>query len=281
MELQRARYTVSSRTIDEAHRPRIVRRPSVALAPRALPELGARRRRHHRPKLGLVLGAALAGWATILPVSTPHWPLLIASLAVPAPALPSSGSGSSANSVVVPVPGAVSAAASDLDPGVAATASGGSPPLTSGAPAAIAAAAEMPAPGTSPPSTAEFDPATEPSKPHLEDRERPRAEAPARSRRSPTLAVARAAARSSPGHRQILVQLSSYADQARARQAAERLHRSLQKVLKGAPIRTEEGHVHGKPVWRVVAGPVPNREHGKQLCDALRRAGQSCVIMVL
>jgi hypothetical protein len=277
--LQRARYTVSSRTIDEAHRPRIVRRPAVALVPRALPELGARRRRHHRPKLGLVLGAALAGWATILPVSTPHWPLLIASLAVPAPQ--SAGGALSADSVVVPVPAAASAAAADPDPGIAATASGGSPSPTSGAPVAITAAADMPAPGTSLPSAAGFDAATEPAKPLLDDRERPRTEAFVRSQRSPSSAVARAAPRASLRHHEIVVQLSSYADQLRARQAAERLHRSLQKMLKGAPIRTEEAHVHGKPVWRVVAGPVPNREHGKKLCDALRHAGQSCVIMVL
>jgi SPOR domain len=78
-----------------------------------------------------------------------------------------------------------------------------------------------------------------------------------------------------------VVQLSSYADRARARQAAERLHRSFEKILKGAPMRTEEAKVHGKPVWRVVAGPVRNREHGRKLCDALRHAGQSCVIMAL
>jgi hypothetical protein len=279
--LQRARYTVSSRTIDEAHRPRIVRRLPVALAPRALPELGARRRRHHRPKLGLVLGAALAGWATIFPVSTPHWPLLIASLSAPVPAPQSAGGAPSADSVVVPVPAAASAAAADPDPGVGATASGGSPSPTPGAPVAITAAADMPAPGTSLPSAAGFGAATEPAKPLLDNRERPRKEAFARSQRSPSSAVARAAPRASPRHHEIVVQLSSYADQLRARQAAERLHRSLQKMLKGAPIRTEEAHVHGKPVWRVVAGPVPNREHGKKLCDALRHAGQSCVIMVL
>ena len=274
--MQRARYTVSSRTIDEAHRPRIVRRPAVALVPRALPELGARRRRHHRPKLGLVLGAALAGWATIFPVSTPHWPLLIASLSAPVPAPQSAGGAPSADSVVVPVPAAASAAAADPDPGVAATASGGSPSPTAGAPVAITAAADMPAPGTALPSAA-----TEPAKPLLDSRERPPKEAFARSQRSPSSAVARAAPRASPRHHEIVVQLSSYADQLRARQAAEKLHRSLHKMLKGAPIRTEEAHVHGKPVWRVVAGPVPNREHGKKLCDALRHAGQSCVIVAL
>jgi hypothetical protein len=277
--LQRARYIVSSRTIDEAHRPRIVRRSPLALAPRALPELGTRRRPRHRPKLGLVLGAALAGWATILPVSTPHWPLLIATLAAPVPAPQSAGGAPSADSIVVPVPMAAPAAAAD--PGVAATASGGSPSPTLGAPVAITAAADMPAPGTPLPSAAGFEAATEPAKPLLDDRERPRTEAFARSQRSPSSAVARAAPRASPRHHEIVVQLSSYADQLRARQAAERLHRSLQKMLKGAPIRTEEAHVHGKPVWRVVAGPVPNREHGKKLCDALRHAGQSCVIMVL
>jgi SPOR domain len=224
-----------------------------------------------------VLGAALAGWATILPVSTPHWPQLIASSAAPQ----SSGGAPPADSVVVPVPTAASAAAPDLDPSVAATASAGSPPPTLGAPAALTTAAEMTAPGTSPPSAAGFEAATEPPKPLLDERERPRAEAPARSQRNPSLAVARAAPRVLPRHHQIVVQLSSYANQARARQAADKLHRSLQKMLQGSPIRTEEARVHGKPVWRVVAGPVPDREHGKKLCDALRRAGQSCVIMAL
>lgn len=275
--MQRAHYTVSSRTIDEAHRPRIVRRPPVALAARALPEPGTRRRRHHRPRLGLVLGAALAGWATILPVSTPHWPQLIASSAAPQ----SSGGAPPADSVVVPVPMAASAAAPDPDPGVAATAGGSSSSRTLGAPVAITAAAETPASGTSPSSAAGFEAVTAPPKPLLDEPERPRAEAPARSQRNPSSAVTRAAPRVSPRHHEIVVQLSSYGDQARARQAAEKLHRSLQKMLRGSPIRTEEARVHGKPVWRVVAGPVPDREHGKKLCDALRHAGQSCVIMAL
>jgi hypothetical protein len=273
--LQRARYTVTSRTIDEAHRPRIVRRPAAAPAYRALPPLGTRRRRPHRPKLGLVLGAALAGWATILPVSTPDWPVLIASLAGPLPA-------PSADSVVVPVPEAASAATSDLDPAIAATASAGSPSRTLGAPVAITAAADMPAPGTSLPSAAGFEAATEPAKPLLDGRPRPRAEAPPdRSRQSPSLAVARTSHPVSARPHQIVVQLSSYADQARARQAAETLHRSLHRILQGAAVRTEEAKVHGRSVWRVVAGPVSNREHGRKLCDALRHAGQSCVIIAL
>ena len=279
--MQRARYTVSSRTIDEAHRPRIVRRPVAAPAHRALPPPNRRRRRPHRPKLGLVLGAALAGWATILPVSTPHWPLLIPSWSAPVPVPQSADGAPSADSVVVPVPAAASAAAADPDPGVAATASGGSPSPTPGAPAAITAAANMPVPGTSLPSAAGFDATTEPAKPLLDDRERPRTEAVARSQRSPSSAVARAASRAPPRHHEIVVQLSSYADQARARQAAETLHRSLHRILQGAAVRTEEAKVHGRPVWRVVAGPVSNREHGRKLCDALRHAGQSCVIVAL
>jgi hypothetical protein len=279
--LQRARYTVSSRTIDEAHRPRIVRRATVAPALRAPPAPVIGRRRHRRPKFGLVLGAALAGWATILPVSTPHWPLLIASLSAPVPAPQSAGGALSADSVVVPVPAAASAAAVDPDPGVAATASGGSPSPTPGAPVAITAAADMPAPGTSLPAAAGFAAATEPAKPLLDDRERPRAEAPARSQRSPSSVVARATRRVSGRPHQIVVQLSSYADEARSRQAAETLHRSLHKILQGAAVRTEEAKVHGKPVWRVVAGPVRDREHGRKLCDALRHAGQSCVIIAL
>jgi hypothetical protein len=280
--LQRARYTVTSRTIDEAHRPRIVRRPVAAPAHRALPPPNRRRRRPHRPKLGLVLGAALAGWATILPVSIPDWPVLIASLAAPVPAPLSSGGAPSANSVVVPVPGPASAGASDLDAAIAATASAGSPSRTLGAPVAITAAAEMPAPGPSLPPAAGLEAATEPPKPLIDDRVRPRAEAPpARSQRSPSLAVARDTRAVSARAHQIVVQLSSYADRARARQAAETLHRSLHTILQGAAVRTEEAKVHGKPVWRVVAGPVANREHGRKLCDALRHAGQSCVIIAL
>jgi SPOR domain len=252
----------------------------VALAPRTLSEIGTRCRRHHRPKLGLILGAALAGWATIVPVSTPHWPLLIASLAVPVPQ--SAGGAPSADSVVVPVPMAAPAAAADPDPGVAATTSGGSPSPTPRARVAITTAAEMPAPGPSLPSAAGLEVATEPPKPLLDDRVRPRAEAPpARSQRSPSFAVARATRRGSERPHQIVVQLSSYADEARARHAAETLHRSLHKILKGAAVRTEAGEVHGRRIWRVVAGPIADRERGKRLCDAVRHAGQSCLVTLL
>jgi cell division septation protein DedD len=94
-------------------------------------------------------------------------------------------------------------------------------------------------------------------------------------------AVARAAPRESAWHRHIVLQLSSYADQARARQAAEKLHRSLLKILRGSPVRAEQAEVHGRRVWRVVAGPVATRERGKQLCDAVHHAGQSCMVMLL
>jgi hypothetical protein len=271
--LQRARYTVSSRTIDEAHRPRIVRRPAAAPALRAPPAPVISRRRHRRPKLGLVLGVALAGWATVLPVSTPQWPLLIASASAPvsAPLFSDSTPPADARSVVVPVPAATSAAAPDQTPGPVTTADGAVPSHALDAPVAMTAAAEMPATGTSLlPAAGLLDPA------------HPRAEPrPARSQPAPSSAVARTTRRVSERPHQIVVQLSSYGDQARARQAAERLHRSFEKILKGAPMRTEEATVHGKPVWRVVAGPVRNREHGRKLCDALRHAGQSCVIMAL
>jgi hypothetical protein len=282
--LQRARYTVTSRTIDEAHRPRIVRRAAVAPALRAQPAPVIGRRRHRRPKLGLVLGAALAGWATVLPVSTPHWPELIASSVAPESAPLSSGSAPLADSVTVPVPTVASAATPDETPGSAATASGGTPSRALDAPVAMTAAAEMPATGTSLPPVAglEAATATEPPKPLLQDRARPRAEAPpVRSRRRASSAVARAAPLESPRHRHIVLQLSSYADQARARQAAETLHRSLQKILRGAAVRTEEAEVHGRRLWRVVAGPVADRERGMRLCDAVHHAGQSCVVMLL
>jgi cell division septation protein DedD len=220
-----------------------------------------------------VLGAALAGWATILPVGTPHWPVLVASPSTPASAPLSSGNAPSGDSVIVPVPAAASAA--EQTPDAAATASGGTPSQALEAPVAMTAAAEMPA-------TTGLESATQPPKPLLDDRERPRAEAaPARSRQSASPAVARAAAHAPPQRRHIVLQLSSYVDQARARQAAEKLHRSLQKILQGAVLRTEEAEVHGRRVWRVVAGPVADRERGKRLCDALHHAGQSCVVVLL
>jgi SPOR domain len=271
--LQRARYTVTSRTIDEAHRPRIVRPAARARALRPPPAPIVSRRRHRRPKLGLVLGAALAGWAIILPVSTPQWPSLIASASAPASAPLFSGGTplADARSVVVPVPATTSAAAPDQTPTPVATADGAAPSHALGAPVAMTAAAEMAATGTFLPSAA-----------GLLVREHPRAEPrPARSQPAPSSAVAHTTRHVSERPHQIVVQLSSYADQARARQAAERLHRSFEKILNGAPMRTEEAEVHGKPVWRVVAGPVRNREHGRKLCDALRHAGQSCVIMAL
>ena len=279
--MQRARYSVSSRTIDEAHRPRIVRRAAAAPAPRAPRVPVISRRRHRRPKLGLVLGAALAGWATILPVSTPHWPAPIVSTAAPASTPLSAGTAPPADSVIVPVPAAASAAA-EQTPDLAATASDATPSRALAAPVAMPAAADLPAARPTLPVAAGLEAATEPPKPLLEDGARPRAQAPpARSPRNPSPAVAHAARRVSPRPHQIVVQLSSYSDQARARQAAEALHRSLHKLLKGAAVRTEAATVRGKPVWRVVAGPVGNREHGRKLCDALRHAGQSCVIIAL
>jgi hypothetical protein len=205
-----------------------------------------------------VLGAALAGWATILPISMPHWPVLVASSAAPEPASLPSASAPLAESVEVPVP--------------------------ADAPVAVTAAAEMPATGTSLPPAAGIEAAiaTEPSKPVLDDRARPRTQTPpARSRRSASSVVARAAPAESTRHRPVVLQLSSYADQARARQAAETLHRSLQKILKGAAVRTEEAEVHGRRLWRVVAGPVADRDRGRRLCDAVHHAGQSCVVMLL
>jgi SPOR domain len=280
--LQQARYTVTSRTIDEAHRPRIVRRVARAPALRPPPTPIVSRRRHRRPKLGLVLGAALAGWATVLPVSTPHWPVLVASSSVPVSAPISSDSAPLADSVVVPAPPAASAASPAQTPGFPATASGGAPSPPLDAPAAMTATADMPATGTSLPVAAGLEAAPESPKPLLDDRERPRAEAPlAQARRSASSGVAHADPSESPRHRHIVLQLSSYADQSRARQAAETLHRSLQKILKGAAVRTEVAEVHGRHVWRVVAGPVVDRERGKRLCEAVHHAGQSCVVMLL
>jgi hypothetical protein len=69
------------------------------------------------------------------------------------------------------------------------------------------------------------------------------------------------------------VQLSSYSDQARVQYAALRLHRSLGDVLQGARVGTEKAEVHGKPLWRLVAGPVAARERGKWLCETVRYAG--------
>lgn len=229
-----------------------------------------------------MLGAALAGWAIVLPVGTPHWPVLVASLSATVSAPVAFDGAPPADSVTVPVPATASAAAPDQTPDFPETASGATPSPALDAPVALTAAAEMPATGASLPVAAGLEAATEPPKPLLDDRARPRAQAPpARSRRSASSAVARAAPGESPRQRHVVLQLSSYADQARARQAAETLHRSLQKILKGAAVRTEEADVHGRRMWRVVAGPVADRERGKRLCDAVHHAGQSCVVMLL
>jgi hypothetical protein len=75
------------------------------------------------------------------------------------------------------------------------------------------------------------------------------------------------------------VQLSSYSNQARARQAAEQLDRSLRK--EGARVQTEKAEVRGKAVWGVVADPVATRERGKRLCEAVRHAGRNCIVTLL
>jgi hypothetical protein len=277
--LQRARYTVSSRTIDDAHRPRVVRGApaTVPRRPRPSPIITGRR----RSKLGVVLGVALAGWASLLPLNTPQWPLLIATSA-PIPASLPPGGAPRTDVVTLAMPVAPSAASMEGTPGSASTASGGAPSTSLDEPLTITASDERPSAGESIPPAPRLDAATvmESSKPSIDNGERLRAP-PTRSPRPHSLAIARGARRVPPRHRQIVVQLSSYNDETRARHAAEKLHRSLQKILKEAHVRTEKAEVHGRLVWRVVAGPVTSRERGTKLCEAVHHAGQSCVVTLL
>jgi hypothetical protein len=277
--LQRARYTVSSRTIDDAHRPRIVRRAPATLAhrPRPSPTITGDR----RSKLSVALGVVLAGWATLLPVSIPQWPFLIASSAsISAP--PAPGGAPRTGVVTLTMPVAPAGATMEEARGGASTASGGAPSTSLNEPLAVMAADERLSTDEFIPPGPRLDTATvtETSKPSIGDGERLRARS-TRSQRPHSLALARVALPASPRHRQIVVQLSSYNDETRAQQAAEKLHRSLQKILKDAHVRTKEAEVHGQRVWRVVAGPVADRERGRRLCDAIHHAGQSCVVMLL
>jgi SPOR domain len=78
----------------------------------------------------------------------------------------------------------------------------------------------------------------------------------------------------------VLVQLSAYYDHAKARAAAALFEKSLRKLLDGTALETEQGTVQGRTVWRVVAGPVASRQRGERLCNALRDAGRSCIVIM-
>lgn len=146
-------------------------------------------------------------------------------------------------------------------------------------------------PGTSHPEETE-DPAADPAMAPFSARDPP---APSASKETPSAnlpsarppraelstALRRSATPNPPRPARVVVQLSSFFDQAKAREAADTLERSLRSLLKGTPVQTERGAVRGRTVWRVVAGPVASRDRGKRLCDALHSAGRSCLVMVL
>jgi hypothetical protein len=90
-----------------------------------------------------------------------------------------------------------------------------------------------------------------------------------------------AAPRQAARHPRVLVQLSAYSDYAKARAAADRFEKSLRGHLGTAAIGTARASVRGKIVWRVVAGPVTSRQRGERLCRSLRSAGQACIVILL
>jgi SPOR domain len=278
--LQRAHYTVSSRTVDDAHRPRIVRDIPSAPAHRPRPSRFTIARRHS--KLGLVLCAVVAGTVTVVPVGTPHWNLLIAFSLVPVSSPPSPSRAPRAEGVTLSMPAAPPATPAEETLGSASTASGGTPSRLLDEPVPIAAADDSPVTGEPMPPAVRLGTSTVAgsSKSSVDDGERLGGPT-TRSQRAPALAIARADPLESPQHRPIIVQLSSYNDEARARQAAEKLHRLLQKILRGAGVRTKKAQVHGRSVWRVVAGPITNRERANEVCEAVHHAGQSCIVTLL
>jgi hypothetical protein len=107
-----------------------------------------------------VLGAALGGSATTLPVSTPHWPLLSSFSPTPIPAPLSSDRGLFVDGVTLPVPVAPPAASLDQTPGYASAASGDTLSAALDKPVALMTATETPASSTSLPLAAGVDAAT-------------------------------------------------------------------------------------------------------------------------
>lgn len=260
--MQRAHYSVSSRTIDDAHRPRILRRASAASVQRTngRPFVASRR----WSKRNLVLCAALI--AAIPGLGAPYWLL---------PGAPTLAlrvdSAMRADGMTPPTP-----VAPDRSLSSGTAASGGS------APSAETWAGKVPESIASLPAAAGLDVTNgiDGSKPVVADN-RSSKMLPSRLQQLRASGRAHAALRASAPRRHIVVQLSAYADQARARHEIASLHRSFRSVLNGTPLQTEKVQVHGKPVWRVVAGPVASRERGRRLCDAMHRAGQSCMVMLL
>ena len=267
--LQGARCNISSRTIDDAHRPRIVRRATGAPVhrPRRWPFVVGR-----RSKANLALCAALA--AGVLALGASQWVLPFAS----APAL-RSVSAMLADGMKPPPAVSPARAAPGRVPTSAATAAGSIASTALDARFVEAGATKISDGGAALSPTAGPDVANAIGASTLSagddragaDVARARSQRP----RSPRTTDA------APRRHEIAVQLSSYSNEARARQGAAKLHRSLRKVLNGIRLQTEKAEAHGKPVWRVIAGPLASRERGKRLCNAVHHAGQSCVIVLL
>lgn len=250
------RYTMSSREIDDWHRPRILR---------PLPDdpTSARISRH-----GIVIRRLVLSVAALTGAALGAGAFLWATLPSPPPQEVAS---SSAARDAAPHPGAApradTLATSAAQEGAAGPAiiapSAGDGPVPARAAYAPAADARWRTPVVS-----EGGPAAgNPSSTAPDD--------------SPPAEPGRAAPKKSPHVPRVVVQLSSFYDQRHAREAAAEIERSLRSILKGTPIGTERATVQGKEVWRVVAGPVASRDHGKRLCDAVRNAGRSCIVILL
>lgn len=271
-----ARYTVTSRDIDDEHRPRIVRRaPGIPIPSRA-PSRPIAVVRQSRARV--LLGFVLAAPAVLLLFLFLRWE-------APESASSSALSKAGARSEGLPVAGGSTLAAAaapgatagnPLLPWVSSGGAGDAAPGLAGATEAPAVgAASTPAPGRNPPSAGDLP---QPGA----GGEGLAADAPAAA--PPHVAPSAEHRRTAPeasARRSLVLQLSSYADEPRARRVAGALDRSLRNLLKGARVRTERAQVHGKAMWRVVAGPVVGREHGERLCAALRRSGQSCIVTML
>ncbi|MGO8918152.1 MAG: SPOR domain-containing protein [Stellaceae bacterium] len=284
-ELRPARYTVSSRDIDDEHRPRIVRFAAAdpVYRPRPSPVASAVRRSTSGP---LLFTAALAGVGIyFLMSSLLREPPEIAS-ATALNSMPLRPAESLlVDHIVLEMPTAPAVIVSDHQRrGLASEWSNSTSSGTLDDQVAIAGATEIPATGGPQPVPGlGADSATGALQAPIAPNESPSAdESAAKSRRSPVVAAAPGAAAPKASRRlRIVVQLSSYADQARARQAARTLESSLRSVLDGAHLQTERAEVHGKPVWRVVVDPVASRERGTRLCDAVHHAGRDCVVTLL
>lgn len=225
--MQPARYTVSSRDIDDEHRPRIVRCTPVVPVQRSRPSPVISALLQF--KVGILLCTALAGPALFFLISALRWesPEIASAPAPKSVSLSSSGS-LVAEAAMLALPAVPSATAPDPT-----LSSIGTSARTLDGQLALEGATDRPTAGASLPPADGLGAAKDEGAPQplTANEGSPSAgTASAGSRRSPSPAAPRSAGPRASHHSQIVVQLSSFSDRAKAREGVSKLERSLRSA---------------------------------------------------